>query len=82
MVAATGKARALGPRAIGFADPGALSMYLILDFMAQYVTSASAGVSDLIPCRDPAFCTSARNLVRDGTSEAVSGIGSSVFLNP
>jgi len=39
MVAATGKARALGPRAIGFADPGALSMYLILDFMTQYVTS-------------------------------------------
>jgi dihydroxyacetone kinase-like protein len=39
MVAATGKARALGPRAIGFADPGALSMYLILDFMAQYVAS-------------------------------------------
>jgi phosphoenolpyruvate---glycerone phosphotransferase subunit DhaL len=39
MVAATGKARALGPRALGFADPGALSMYLILDFMAQYVTS-------------------------------------------
>ena len=39
MVAATGKARALGPRAIGYADPGALSMYLILDFMAQYVTS-------------------------------------------
>jgi len=40
MVAATGKARALGPRAIGFAGPGALSMYLILDFMAQYVTSS------------------------------------------
>jgi dihydroxyacetone kinase-like protein len=39
MIAATGKARALGPRAIGFVDPGALSMYLILDFMAQYVTS-------------------------------------------
>jgi dihydroxyacetone kinase-like protein len=39
MVAATGKARALGPRAVGFADPGALSMYLILDFMVQYVTS-------------------------------------------
>jgi len=39
MVAATGKARALGPRSIGYADPGALSMYLILDFMAQYVTS-------------------------------------------
>ena len=42
MVAATGKARALGPRAIGFADPGALSMYLILDFMAQYVTSTES----------------------------------------
>jgi phosphoenolpyruvate---glycerone phosphotransferase subunit DhaL len=40
MVAATGKARALGPRSLGFADPGALSMYLILDFMAQYVTSS------------------------------------------
>jgi dihydroxyacetone kinase-like protein len=40
MVAATGKARALGPRAIGFADPGALSTYLILDFMAQYVTTS------------------------------------------
>jgi phosphoenolpyruvate---glycerone phosphotransferase subunit DhaL len=39
MVAATGKARALGPRSLGYADPGALSMYLILDFMAQYVTS-------------------------------------------
>ena len=39
MVAATGKARALGPRAIGYADPGALSMYLILDFMTQYVTT-------------------------------------------
>ena len=38
MVAATGKARALGPRAIGYVDPGALSMYLILDCMAQYVT--------------------------------------------
>jgi dihydroxyacetone kinase-like protein len=39
MVAATGKARALGPRALGFADPGALSMYLLLYFMAQFVTS-------------------------------------------
>ena len=39
MVAATGKARALGSRAIGYTDPGALSMYLILDGMAQYVTS-------------------------------------------
>ena len=40
MVAATGKARALGPRALGYADPGALSMYLILDSMAQYVTAS------------------------------------------
>jgi dihydroxyacetone kinase-like protein len=39
MIAATGKARALGPRSLGYADPGALSMVLILDFMAQYVTS-------------------------------------------
>ena len=39
MIAATGKARALGPRAIGFVDPGALSMYLILDFMAQHVAA-------------------------------------------
>jgi dihydroxyacetone kinase-like protein len=50
MVAATGKARALGPRAIGFPDPGALSMYLILDFMAQYVTSTeSQAQSDPAP---------------------------------
>jgi phosphoenolpyruvate---glycerone phosphotransferase subunit DhaL len=40
MVAATGKARALGPLSLGYADPGALSMVLILDFMAQYVTSS------------------------------------------
>jgi phosphoenolpyruvate---glycerone phosphotransferase subunit DhaL len=39
MIAATGKARALGPRAIGYVDPGALSMYLIFDFMAQHVTA-------------------------------------------
>ena len=42
MVAATGKARALGPRSLGYADSGALSMYLILDFMAQYVTSTGS----------------------------------------
>jgi phosphoenolpyruvate---glycerone phosphotransferase subunit DhaL len=39
MIAATGKARALGPRSLGYADPGALSMYLILNCMAQYVTT-------------------------------------------
>jgi dihydroxyacetone kinase-like protein len=38
MVAATGKAMALGPRALGYVDPGALSTYLILKFMAEYVT--------------------------------------------
>jgi dihydroxyacetone kinase-like protein len=37
MVAATGKAMALGPRALGHVDPGALSMWLILQAMAEYV---------------------------------------------
>jgi len=37
MVAKIGKAKTLGERAIGYADPGALSTYLILKFMAEYV---------------------------------------------
>jgi dihydroxyacetone kinase-like protein len=37
MVAATGKAMALGQRALGHVDPGALSMVLILEAMAEYV---------------------------------------------
>jgi dihydroxyacetone kinase-like protein len=37
MIAATGKAMALGPRALGHVDPGALSMVLILEAMAEYV---------------------------------------------
>jgi phosphoenolpyruvate---glycerone phosphotransferase subunit DhaL len=37
MVAATGKAMALGPRALGYVDPGALSMVLILEAMREYV---------------------------------------------
>jgi dihydroxyacetone kinase-like protein len=37
MVAAVGKARTLGERSLGYADPGAISMYLILSFMAEYV---------------------------------------------
>jgi phosphoenolpyruvate---glycerone phosphotransferase subunit DhaL len=37
MVAATGKAMALGLRALGHVDPGALSMVLILEAMAEYV---------------------------------------------
>jgi dihydroxyacetone kinase-like protein len=39
MVAATGKAMALGPRALGHVDPGALSMVLILEAMVEYVGS-------------------------------------------
>jgi phosphoenolpyruvate---glycerone phosphotransferase subunit DhaL len=37
MIAATGKAMALGPRALGYVDPGALSMWLMLKAMAEYV---------------------------------------------
>jgi len=36
MVAAVGKAKALGQRSVGFADPGALSTSLILGYMSQY----------------------------------------------
>jgi dihydroxyacetone kinase-like protein len=39
MVAKVGKARTLGERALGYPDPGALSTYLILDFMKEYVAS-------------------------------------------
>jgi phosphoenolpyruvate---glycerone phosphotransferase subunit DhaL len=37
MIATTGKAMALGPRAVGFVDPGALSMVLILEGMREFV---------------------------------------------
>jgi dihydroxyacetone kinase phosphoprotein-dependent L subunit len=36
MVAKTGKARTLGERSLGHADPGALSMSMILEFMLAY----------------------------------------------
>ena len=36
LLAATGKARPLGERARGHVDPGALSMFLILEAMAEY----------------------------------------------
>jgi phosphoenolpyruvate---glycerone phosphotransferase subunit DhaL len=36
MVATVGRAKALGERSIGFADPGAISTHLILESMAQY----------------------------------------------
>jgi phosphoenolpyruvate---glycerone phosphotransferase subunit DhaL len=39
MVAGLGKARSLGPRALGYIDPGALSASLILEFMLWYVES-------------------------------------------
>ena len=39
MDARIGKARSLGPRALGFVDPGALSTSLILEFMQWYVES-------------------------------------------
>lgn len=39
MVAATGKARTLGERSLGHADPGAISTWLIFKFMRQYVMS-------------------------------------------
>jgi dihydroxyacetone kinase-like protein len=37
MVATIGKAKTLGERSLGYADPGALSTYLMLRFMAEYV---------------------------------------------
>jgi dihydroxyacetone kinase-like protein len=39
MVARVGKAKNLGERSLGYADPGALSTYLILNFMREFVSS-------------------------------------------
>jgi len=39
MVARVGKAKTLGERSLGHPDPGALSLYLILDAMAEYVAA-------------------------------------------
>lgn len=39
MIATTGKAKTLGERSLGHPDPGAISMALILKFMAQYCNS-------------------------------------------
>jgi dihydroxyacetone kinase-like protein len=41
MVATVGKAKTLGERSLGHPDPGALSMSLILEFMAEYATQKS-----------------------------------------
>ncbi len=38
MVAKIGKAKTLGERSLGHPDPGALSTYLFLKYMAEYVT--------------------------------------------
>jgi len=45
MVATVGKAKTLGERSLGHPDPGALSMSLILEFMAEY----AAGSSTIVP---------------------------------
>ena len=37
MVAAMGKAKPLGERSLGHADPGSLSIYLIFKFMLEFV---------------------------------------------
>jgi dihydroxyacetone kinase-like protein len=42
LVAAVGKAKTLGERSLGFPDPGAVSTYLILKFMTEYVTRQEA----------------------------------------
>ena len=42
MVATIGKAKSLGDRAIGHPDPGALSTYLILNLMTEYLLSESS----------------------------------------
>jgi len=38
-IATTGKAKTLGDRSLGFPDPGAISMFLIIKFMNEYVKS-------------------------------------------
>ena len=40
MVARIGKAKTLGERSLGHPDPGALSTYLILKYMTEYVTES------------------------------------------
>ena len=42
MLAAMGKAYPLGERALGHVDPGALSMFLIMEAMAEYATGCAA----------------------------------------
>ena len=42
MTASIGKAKTLGERSLGHPDPGAISTYLILKFMAEFVTERDA----------------------------------------
>lgn len=42
MLANTGKAKTLGDRALGHADPGSASTYLILKYMMDFATSSEA----------------------------------------
>jgi dihydroxyacetone kinase len=42
MVATMGKSKTLGARAIGYPDPGALSTYLILSLMTEYLLSGNS----------------------------------------
>jgi dihydroxyacetone kinase-like protein len=42
MMATMGKAKSLGDRAIGYPDPGALSTYLILSLMTEYLFSGNS----------------------------------------
>lgn len=41
MIATTGKAKTLGERSLGHPDPGAISMSLILEFMADYTNAVA-----------------------------------------
>lgn len=43
MVATVGKAKTLGERSLGHADPGAISLCLMLEAMAEYVTGEDPG---------------------------------------
>jgi dihydroxyacetone kinase-like protein len=42
MIATVGKAKTLGERSLGHPDPGAMSTYLILKYMAEFVTQDRA----------------------------------------
>jgi phosphoenolpyruvate---glycerone phosphotransferase subunit DhaL len=42
MVALAGKARSLGERAVGHADPGAMSVHVVLQAIDEYVTTRAA----------------------------------------